>query len=93
MTQGILIIQVDGSEETPMKVVADVNAARDYILSHENEMGDESQELDEIQVVEFERNMTEALDAHLGVHYDIDVQFESGFGSWDYRLVQVDVEL
>jgi hypothetical protein len=92
MKQGIVVIQVDGPDETPLGVVADADAARVFILDRENECCDEGEELTPAEVDTFTQNLLAAR-SDLSWMSGFDIQFESGFGSWDYRLVKVMVDL
>jgi hypothetical protein len=86
--QGILVIMVDGSEETPIKVVRDLAAVREVILAEESRYGTPDPEDIEL----FEENLNEVTPEGR-VPEGADLQFESGFGSCDYRLTLVEVDL
>ena len=79
---GILISQVDGHETTPLVVCPDMdNAMRWVERAHTGEPAENH--------AEFKANVAAAETAHPRT---FDIQVESGFGSWDYRFSEVNVQ-
>ena len=91
--QAILVLQVDGHESDPVGVFKDVEAAAEAVLQQERELT-YGGELDEEQEDQFRENLRAADNVAVSRgegHDPIDMQFESGFGSYDYRFVTVEV--
>jgi hypothetical protein len=82
MKMACLVLKVDGPDTIPIGVYADVLDARDAIL--ERERGSRAEN------GEFLTNLEVALEETSRLY---DVQFESGFGSYDYRLCSIEVNL
>lgn len=98
--KAILLLIVDGSDTGPIAVVKDLEAARARL--HDNAMlysepGDpDYDQLDAGFAAAWDEQFgTRTLDELRPDHPSLtfDVEWESGVGSWDYRMVEVDVEL
>lgn len=87
----ILALEVDGSDVTPIGVFRDIESARDGIIEQEKSRGREDTDF-AFDKADFLENLENADNVALTSDH-VDMQFESGFGSWDIRLVTVEVEL
>ena len=86
----ILLLQVDSDEQTPIGVYPDWRQA--LAAAHSDAFRD-LDHVDRAAERTFERAFDEAFEPYLRAPSDegMDLQFESGQGSWDYRLVRVEV--
>lgn len=84
----VLALQVDPDEQIPIGVFKSVIDAQDRIIAEERERGAGDDE-----IAEFRMNLSTEYDVETQLAPRFDIQFESGFGSWDIRLVSVDVHL
>jgi hypothetical protein len=89
--QAILALEIDGSDVTPIGVFPDIQSARDGILEQEKARGREATDY-AFDVTDFLDNLRDADNIALTPGH-VDMQFESGFGSWDIRLVTVEVSV
>jgi hypothetical protein len=88
--RAILLLQVDSDEQTPIGVYPGLLEARDAMVEDatRDRPMDEAAEVTEDCLANFQRE----LDSVRRTDDDtLDIQFESGAGSWDYRLVYVSV--
>lgn len=87
--QLILLAQVDSDETTPIGVFDSLLSARDAAVEDatRDRSMDEAAEVTEDCLAAFQRE----LDSVRRTDDRIDITFESGAGSWDYRLVTVPV--
>lgn len=92
----ILLLEVDSDEQTPIGTYPDIYSARAAALNHALAYAGDSDE----QRAEITQLFEECWNAQVGVSVDelagelerdIDEQWESGAGSYDYRLVGVQV--
>lgn len=97
MAQGFLMLEVDGDEQKPVRVFADVDSAAEGYISQQEAWvdGDPSDDPEFAAAVRtFLGNLESEMPAKMPEFpHNFDVQFESGFGSWDVRIVRVEVDL
>lgn len=86
----ILLLEVDGDEQRPIGVFSDLLTARDEMVEEACRYAD-TLELQQETTDAVLANFQTALDEVRQPESSFDIQFESGAGSWDYRLTYVNV--
>lgn len=93
MQTGILVLEIDGDEVTPLGVHRTIRDAMDAVIADESErVGVEDPALFEEQKAEFENEMREILEQEHGAPV-IDVRIGSPFISMDIQFLTVEVNL
>lgn len=96
MTQAFVVMQVDADDTIVLGVAADITKAREIALTNatmyvDAELSDVEAKSLQAAVDRFDENMLAA--DNIGAPGGLDTQFESGFGSWDYRIVKTEAVL